>query len=316
MGSKISVALATYNGERFVEEQLRSIIHQSTPPDEIVVSDDNSTDSTVEVVSRVLSASGLKYILATNKYERGFSNNFQSALDLCSGDIVFLSDQDDAWREDKIKVVVATFCEKPGVLLVLHDMQIGDADLLPRDTTYLQELDALSISRDSYCSGCAMALRRELLDPLLPFPKELTDHDIWINEFAKIIDKRVVIEEPLAIYRRHGNNLTTNQIFTKNLLTRMASEIESERKGTFLKRQLMINTELLARVPASGIVENDVRSCEKLEELRKAVDYSDFRIRAKSLPLPERIRFVLGNRTRYLPKPTHLAKDIILPFYR
>lgn len=316
MHSKVSVALATYNGERYIEEQLRSILQQSRPPDEIVISDDSSTDATLAIAARVLAASGVAYLLRTNKYSRGFSNNFQNALDHCSGDIVFLSDQDDSWHPTKVQTVLDAFDRNPRALLVLHDMEIGDAQLRPRHSTYLQELDALGMGRENYCSGCAMALKRELLELLLPFPGELTDHDIWINEFAKAIGRRVVVADRLTIYRRHGANLTTNQIFTRNLLTRIGSEIKDERRGTFLRRQFLINSELLARIPGSGFLHDAGETSTKLEELRRAIDYSGFRIRAKSLPLGERIRFVLGNREKYLPRPVHLAKDIVLPFYR
>lgn len=308
------MALATFNGEKYVTEQLESIVRQSVRPDEIVISDDRSTDATCSLSARVLKRAGIAFKIITNGYSRGFCNNFQSALEACSGDVIFLSDQDDFWHPKKVQIVMEAFDRQPNARLVMHDMQIGNAQLIPNDSTYLQELDALGIGRDSYCSGCAMALKKELLQRLLPFPMGLQDHDIWINEYAKLYAWRLVIDDALTVYRRHGANLTTNEIFTNGLFSRIGSQIEFERNGKFLKRQWLINKELLARGVGAAAREDDLAA--RFDALKNAVAYSEFRITAKSLPLHQRVRYILGHRRRFSPKLVHVAKDILLPFYK
>lgn len=104
-----SVAVCTYNGEKYIEEQLNSIIQQSIKPNQIVISDDNSSDNTVEIAKEILEKSGINYIINVNKPNLGITENFDKAFSLCTGDIIFPSDQDNVWFENYIQEFLLAF---------------------------------------------------------------------------------------------------------------------------------------------------------------------------------------------------------------
>ena len=105
----ISVAMCTYNGEKYIQEQLESIIYQSVPPDEIVICDDCSNDATLEIVKDILNSYDGIVQLVSNKHNLGYRKNFEKAISLCHGDIIFLSDQDDVWSSNKIEIIKSKY---------------------------------------------------------------------------------------------------------------------------------------------------------------------------------------------------------------
>ena len=109
---KISVAICTYNGERYIKDQLKSILDQDRRVDEIVICDDGSTDNTVIVCNNILLHSGIKYTIVENKENFGFIKNFYQAMSLCKNDIIFLCDQDDVWLRNKTSVILDVFEKK------------------------------------------------------------------------------------------------------------------------------------------------------------------------------------------------------------
>jgi glycosyltransferase involved in cell wall biosynthesis len=125
----ISVAMCTYNGSRYLAEQLNSIIHQTMPPDEIVICDDCSKDDSVAIAKKILSNWKGKTQIVVNQKNLGFRKNFQKAINLCHGDIIFLSDQDDVWDLEKIQLMMYVFNTDPDVSLVFHDSQLVDSQL-------------------------------------------------------------------------------------------------------------------------------------------------------------------------------------------
>jgi Glycosyltransferases involved in cell wall biogenesis len=204
---KISVCIATYNGEKYLKEQIISILNQLSLTDEIVISDDGSKDDTLTIIDSI-GDSRIKVFV--NNERHGVTGNFANALQHAQGDIIFLSDQDDIWTSDKVKTVVdaLTDCD-----CVLHNAQLIDADgqLIENDlfTIYKTRTGYINnLIRNTYV-GCCMAFRKELLEKVLPIPSKIKMHDMWIALIAERTAKTKLINKKLIFYRRHENNAST-----------------------------------------------------------------------------------------------------------
>ncbi len=204
----ISVCLASYNGEKFIKDQLLSILPQLEKDDEIVISDDGSTDKTDMVVSSI----GDKRIHFTkNLGNHGYTDNFENALSKAVGDIIILSDQDDIWCEDKVKTIVHD--------LEQYDYVVSDAKVVDQDLNIINE-SYWSLRTPHYSKwgnlvkcgflGCCMAFRREVLKVALPFPRnhKLIAHDNWLMLVGSFYFKVKYEKKPLMLYRRHGKNVS------------------------------------------------------------------------------------------------------------
>lgn len=206
---KISVALAAYKGEQYIAEQIDSILSQLGENDEIIVSDDYPQGKTREIVlNRQSQDKRIKYIEGGGK---GVVKNFENALNACSGDIIFLSDQDDVWLPGKVEKVTAEITT--GADLVLHDASVTDAALKITNPSYFSVIGSnLSFSGNLIKNtfvGCCMAFSRQVMLDALPFPEGLPMHDWWIALVAlKKRRKAVLLREPLILWRRHGGNVT------------------------------------------------------------------------------------------------------------
>ncbi len=205
---KISVALAAYKGENFIREQLNSILIQLGENDEIIVSDDLPGGETEQIVRDFAETDKrVKYIKGPGQ---GLIMNFENAIKNCTGDYIFLCDQDDEWLPDKVEKVTEKLDE--GFSLVLHNAMVTDENLKITDTSFFNshatKLGFLNnIIRNSYM-GCCMAFRKELCGKILPFPQNLPMHDQWIGLIAEKTGKVCLVEKPLILYRRHGGNMT------------------------------------------------------------------------------------------------------------
>ncbi len=206
---KISVALAAYKGEQYISEQIDSILSQLGENDELIVSDDYPEGKTREIVLGYQSKDKrIRYIKGEGK---GVVKNFENALKACSGDVIFLSDQDDVWMPDKVKLVMKEISN--GSDLVLHDAAVTDSDLNITEPSYfaLHGSNASffgNMARNSFV-GCCMAFKKEVLHECLPFPEGLPMHDWWIALVAMKKKRKVVLlSQPLIKWRRHSGTVT------------------------------------------------------------------------------------------------------------
>lgn len=209
---KVSVCIATYNGEKYILDQLRSILPQLGPDDEVIVSDDSSTDKTVEVI-KAIGDKRIK-IFAHNHY-RNPVYNFQHALRQAKGEFIFLSDQDDLWIEGKVTAVMKAL-EKADV--VVTDCKIVDDNLNVLTESYFKHRKSgKGLLRNLYSNkylGCCMAFHRKILDKALPFPPKLPMHDIWLGFISELFYKSVFLNVPYILHRRHLAN--TSSVFQKS----------------------------------------------------------------------------------------------------
>ncbi|WP_456375028.1 glycosyltransferase family 2 protein [Thiolapillus sp.] len=203
---RISVALATFQGERFLRSQLRSLADQTMPPDELVVSDDGSSDRTLEIVESFAQSAAFPVRIVRNEENLGYAKNFAQALSLCSGELVFLCDQDDVWFEDKIETVAGWAATHEGIQCFFNDAMLTDDSLKPAQLTKLQQIRAAGLNDTELVMGCCMAVKRDFLELALPVPPEISAHDNWLAGLADVLGLTRRSDEVLQYYRRHGNN--------------------------------------------------------------------------------------------------------------
>lgn len=210
----ISVALCTYNGERYIRQQLASILEQSLPPDEIVICDDRSTDHTLDIINDIASASKILCHVYENDINLGYKRNFEKAVSLCRGDIIFLSDQDDVWYKNKIRIVARCF-DDASVMMVHHDDRLVDENLSIIYDSYWRAIGMpyAQMSKDdyrpllmrNYVQGSACAFRKDVYEAAVPF-NTCVSHDTWLALFAIHMGKLISLNEPLMAYRQWGKN--------------------------------------------------------------------------------------------------------------
>jgi glycosyltransferase involved in cell wall biosynthesis len=203
---QISIALATYNGGRYLQEQLESFASQTLKPNELIVSDDCSTDNTLEILKEFAKSAPFQVHIYRNEQNHGYAGNFNQALMKTTGDIVFLSDQDDVWFPQKIQRIVELAYSDPGTLVFMNDAKLTDASLRDTGLTKLGQIRSAGFDESSFVMGCCAAVRRELLDLCLPVPNGFPAHDNWLVKIAEGLGRKRVIPEVWQYYRRHSDN--------------------------------------------------------------------------------------------------------------
>jgi glycosyltransferase involved in cell wall biosynthesis len=215
----ISVCLPSYNGEKFIEEQIESILH-SPLVSELLVSDDGSSDATLKILKEISSKDCRLKIL--NGPQKGLHKNVEFLLKLAKGDYIFLSDQDDIWMKNKIPVMLEALKKND---LVVSDCIVIDKDkkvLFPSYFSLRPPKSGLfgNLIKNSYL-GCCIAFKKSIATKAIPFPPKAASHDWWIGLIAETFGSVSYIHTPLIKYRRHINNLSsttgpsTNSLMSK-----------------------------------------------------------------------------------------------------
>lgn len=200
----ISVCVATYNGGKYISKQIDSILSQLSDCDEIIVSDDGSKDKTLDLV---LNFHDKRIKIFKNTGKHGVVPNFENALIKAKGDIIFFSDQDDIWAEKKVQIMLN---ELKNADLVVHDALIMDKDDKVSDINYYSLRKPhtgywKNLMRNCFVGSC-LAFKKEMLPYVLPFPKHILWHDMWIGLMVSKKGKVKFINDKLLYYRRHGDN--------------------------------------------------------------------------------------------------------------
>jgi len=222
--SSISVVMATYNGARYLQEQVQSVLSELLPGDELIVVDDNSQDRTFELLNS-LKAKELQ--LVRNSTNVGVRATFERGFSLSNNELIFLCDQDDIWLPGKRAAFVAAFNEDPKVSVVISDAEVIDEQgrlIAPSFMAIRRGFNGsvfATVWRNRYL-GCAMALRRTLLVSALPMPRYIPMHDMWFGAIGHMTGKVVYFPKPFLQYRRHANNVSpgSHQSLKKMLIGR------------------------------------------------------------------------------------------------
>lgn len=217
----ISVAMCTYNGAKYLPQQLESIKQQTLPVDELVVCDDGSTDNTLELLEQFGRTVDFPVIVHRNEQNLGSTLNFEKCLSLCKGEILISCDQDDIWYPEKVKKQVDFLNNHPEVDAVFSNATVVGDDSEPVGRTIWEEIeftDALQAKWKAgkayeilfggfVVTGATLAVRKSILEKLKPFPTHIPKliHDAWIALFLSLDNKIDFITEPLIYYRVHSS---------------------------------------------------------------------------------------------------------------
>ncbi len=222
----VSVALATYNGEKFITEQLDSLLAQTRQPDEVIILDDCSTDNTQKIVEDYISAHSLPWKFSVSESNSGFIRNFYNSLKLTSGDVVFLCDQDDVWYLEKLEKILEVFQKDDKCLGVNSSFDMTDQNgkitipfgsdrkntanhglvLYPVGEGECVEVDLKTVLVYNISPGCTCAFKREVVDAYLEVAQCKMPHDWELNVIAAKMGGLRYLNLPLIGYRQHGNN--------------------------------------------------------------------------------------------------------------
>lgn len=279
---KISIALCTYNGAKYLEEQLKSLAEQTLKADEIIICDDNSSDNTVNIINRYKDNLNIK--LTLNKVNLGVTKNFEQAISLCSGDFIFLCDQDDVWHKDKIKIMSEKMIEeKTGICCcdgIVCDKNLKQIDSYTLwNTSGLSRIDLNRFSPysliNNYCfTGMALCFRKNFTKYFMPLSENAV-HDEWIAFIISCFSKVSFVNQKLVVYRQHSeqkigiNSIKSLKEIWKFLRSCKIADMEKETRkfeDLALKlKQLEMETNLITAI------EN------KIKHLKRRTSRSKFR---------------------------------------
>lgn len=285
----ISVALCTYNGAAFIREQVRSICLQSRPPQEIVLSDDASTDGCVDIARAAVAECAAErpehpvaLRVLQNTTALRVTKNFEQAVRACEGDLIALSDQDDVWKPDRLARMAAEFERRPDLLLLHTDARLVDDDrrdlgqslfhaleVKPFEMNWIHGGNAFDVFlRRNLVTGATAIFRRSLLADAAPFPVEWL-HDEWLAIVASTVGGVDVLEDELIEYRQHASNQigARRDTFMGKIRKALAS-----RGDTHVKRAIKAEL-LLARLLTLG----DRVSPVTIEKVRSKIEHQRFR---------------------------------------
>lgn len=207
--------MATYNGAKYVVEQLESFASQTRLPNELIVSDDGSSDDTVALIESFRDRAPFKVRILHNPVRSGHAQNFANALSHCTGDLICISDQDDVWKNNKLEWVEDVAKRRPHIECFLNDATLTDARLNPTDLTKRGQLRNQNQPDHEFVLGCCLTIRSNILPFVLPIPNAVHAHDMWILSIYDLFGKVHRSNRILQYYRRHDDNVS--KIETNNL---------------------------------------------------------------------------------------------------
>ena len=314
---KISIAMATYNGERFLGEQLDSLAAQTRLPDELVVTDDGSSDGTTAILEDFALRAPFTVRIERNPANLGYARNFEKAARLCSGDIVFFCDQDDVWLPEKVARVTEEFERNPGTVVVLNDADLVHGDLTPFGKTQLQSLLKSGFQRPDFIVGSFSAHRKSWQEVAFPVPDGLA-HDSWTNGLAHQCGLSSLIERPLQVYRRHGDNVSQwafsnpggsnlESIREHGLKDSSAGWDRMARMLELMQQRISASPHLL---PSDALDHALVRLAQRLEAIEERARFCELKRPAR---FPRIVRFWVRGGYRHSRGVLSAAKDLFRP---
>lgn len=320
---RISVALCTYNGGRYLEAQLESILGQTRLPAELVVCDDGSTDDTLAILERFRQRAPFAVRLESNPETLGSTKNFEKAITLCSGDLIATCDQDDVWYADKLALNQAAFDADSARGLVFSDAEVVDEALCPMGHTMWQSIEFGRLDRWRVrhgkafevllrrwlVTGATMMFRRDFVPSIFPIPPNWV-HDGWIAFIIGAMAPVGLVERPLVKYRQHAAQQIGGKKLTWRELYQKAREIGPPHYRLAYERFVLARERLqamAAKVRKPGFV-SMMDGKVAHQKRRLAISESDSRLERVLWTLDE---LVHGGYTRYSPNSRHFIKDML-----
>jgi glycosyltransferase involved in cell wall biosynthesis len=219
--NKVSIALCTYNGAKFLPAQLESFLKQTRLPDELIACDDDSGDASAEILRKFAATAPFHVQIFVNEKRKGSTKNFEKAISLCTGEIIFLSDQDDIWAPEKIAETAAVFEKDKNIGMVFSDAEIVGENLQPTGRTlwsytFPEEKRAAArkgslfdiLVSQNIVTGATLVFRSSFREKFTPIPDDVPNliHDNWIALTIAATEARIeFLEKPLVKYRQHDS---------------------------------------------------------------------------------------------------------------
>jgi glycosyltransferase involved in cell wall biosynthesis len=255
MSKLVSVALATFNGEKYLRKQLDSIYSQTYKNIEVIVTDDCSVDQTINILKEYKNTYGLIYFI--NEQNLGFVKNFEKAISLCSGDYIALSDQDDIWLPEKIEILIR---EIKSYSLICTDAKLIDST----DNVVVSSFNEFSgrvqpkvnkfeyLVFGNFVTGCTAMMERELISRALPIPDEFLFHDYWLGIMATQENGIRYLSDKLVLYRQHDKNVSGagikisllsffSSVITKQKIIKNEYSLKNKRINFLLSKHIYSN---------------------------------------------------------------------------
>lgn len=318
--TRISIAMTSYNAVAYIGEQLDSFARQTRLPDELVITEDGNSPEIAATVERFARSVPFDVRYVKNSHKLGMSPNFSRAVSLATGDLVFMSDDDDAWFPHKLETMERAFADDPSAYSLVCDQVIADENGRLTDRTILQNVRRMGYGDDHYGTGACTAMRRPLVDVLLPFADGVP-YDLWTNRLPFVMGLRRLIEEPLQMYRRHASNMT-HSLLAKADATRLdlVTKPAGDMREAYAKlvRSIDLQAERLGerrgQLAAIGLAEAGERGLHRL-----AAERLDHQLRLDTLRLPRATRapavarmLLRGHYGRFQGWKS-AAKDLVAP---
>lgn len=236
--------MATYNGEKYIQEQLDSFCVQTRLPDELIVSDDGSSDATIHILRSFQDNALFAVQIHENSENQGYTRNFERALSKCSGELVFLSDQDDVWFPEKIEKCIDVLGRHPETQLLIHDLSYCTEDLTEIGQTKIERMEKVFDLDHDFITGMATVVRGSFLALCLPIPDDTSiTHDSWLHSCASIIGRKRIVSEVMALYRRHASNATSMNALNVSYTTTIRYFKKGELKRLLFQKTAPLDTD-------------------------------------------------------------------------
>ena len=303
----ISIVMATYNGEKYLQQQLDSIAAQTVLPNELIVGDDCSTDNTIKILENFKNKVGFTVKIYRNKANVGYIKNFARVILEANGDYVFLCDQDDYWFSNKIETVINFFKDNPGMQIIAHNAMCTDSNLVSLGKTLFEYDISRGLEYGSAMHGFVTCVRKDFLKYATPIPYSYS-FDGWLYYLSSEMKVRYVLDEVLGYYRRHDKAVTfdtigKNQSFIEATKKRILKNIKNIK---FIHSMESINAHFAPKAATLEFVRKikvnkelpdwvDVELLNKLEcSSQKEVELFKARYKAMSVNGLARLRRILS----------------------
>lgn len=267
---KISVAIATFNGEKYIEEQLRSILNQTIQVDEVIITDDKSTDNTVNIIEKFISDNGLsgKWSVIINEVGKGFAENFRGAIEKTDGEYVFLCDQDDVWAEDKVRIMIDAIKSHPEIGVLTSDYSVffndsGEAKIEKRSCR-TEKILLNGRTRFLRSLGSVMCVRRSFYEQTKKYWYEGWAHDEYFWCVSALLEKLYHIDFISTKRRIHSGQVSGGMVATKD---KRIKYLEGEIKTA--EKLISIAKEISASAKTINLYEKNLVATKKRLKLIK-----------------------------------------------
>ncbi|MBY6242471.1 glycosyltransferase [Methylosinus sp. Sm6] len=322
---KVSIAMATYNGARWIEEQLDSFAQQDRRPDELVVCDDCSGDETISIIEQFRRRASFEVRVVSNEKNSGHIRSFLRAMSLCRGDVIFLSDQDDTWRRTKISTMIRLIEENPRRHVFVNDAEYTDGNGTPCGLTVLQKCVSVGASAGGHIAGACTAMTKEFVAFILPedYAEMPKYHDVYIHRWAKALGCKHITTDVLQTWRIHGSNSSAATQMTTpervSMLTWRAKFKGADSRSDYLTKALQFRRmciHLAAKRDEFSRLEVAADYGDVLGELSRHIDAFENRAALHDVSYPGRLAAIadmaLRGKYKYFYGWKSIAKDLLI----